>query len=222
MSDQTDFVALYEELGLDAECSMEDFKRAYRRRVSQLHPDHTGRGTDMPRLQRLNHMYETALEFHQSYGRLPGATTPHPQTAARSRMAAAHACESTDAPENDAPMAGFMYRRRYLLLLALFALLLYWLGAQRSGSPTLDPAGPGDEVAPGLLAPQAPRLALGMDQAQARRILGEPDDEHAARWDYGPSWVEFQCGKVASWYSSPLRPLRVGDQDAHATATPQC
>ena len=221
MSDKTDFVALYEELGLDAECSMDDFKRAYRRRVSQLHPDHTGRGSDMPRLQRLNHMYETALEFHQAYGRLPGAASPRPQTAAGARAAAIDARE-TDASESEAPMAGFMHRRRYLVLLALFALLLYWMGVQRSSSPTLDPAGPGDEVAPGLLAPQAPRLALGMDQAQARRILGEPDDEHAARWDYGPSWVEFQCGKVAGWYSSPLRPLRVGEQDAHATATPQC
>lgn len=220
MSEQTDFVALYEELGLDAECGMEDFKRAYRRRVSQLHPDHTGRGADMSRLQRLNRMYEAALEFHQSHGRLPGAPgVPRPQATAWTAM---DADGPPDPAEGDAPVAGPMQRRRYLVLLALIALLLYWLGVQRNGPPTLDPAGPGDEVLPGLLTPQAPRLSLGMDAAQARRILGDPDGEQAARWDYGPSWVEFQCGKVVGWYSSPRRPLRVDAQDAPAAAPPQC
>ena len=78
MSDDTDFVALYNELGLDAECSMQLFKHAYRRRVMQLHPDHQRHPADVARLQRLNRMYAAALEFHRAHGRLPGASRPTP------------------------------------------------------------------------------------------------------------------------------------------------
>ena len=44
MSAQIDFLALYRELGIDPTCSPEAFKHAYRRRVSELHPD---RGSDV-------------------------------------------------------------------------------------------------------------------------------------------------------------------------------
>ena len=27
-------------------------------------------------------------------------------------------------------------------------------------------------------------------------------------WEYGPSWVRFECGQVVDWYSSPLNPLK--------------
>ena len=52
MSEDTDFVSMYEELGLDAECGMDAFKQAYRRRVAALHPDMQGDDSDLPRLQR--------------------------------------------------------------------------------------------------------------------------------------------------------------------------
>ena len=42
MSEDTDFVSMYEELGLDAECGMDAFKQAYRRLMSQHHPDKLG------------------------------------------------------------------------------------------------------------------------------------------------------------------------------------
>ncbi|MCL6714243.1 hypothetical protein M8R20_45475 [Pseudomonas sp. R2.Fl] len=253
MSDDTDFVALYNELGLDAECSMLHFKHAYRRRVMQLHPDHQRHPADVARLQRLNRMYAAALEFHRAHGRLPGASRPTPVSAEDGGgtpvlvddfppapapgPALAFAAEQArwtreSEPANDAdeepvpePVTGFPRRRRYLLILALLALVLYWWGAQKNATPSLDPAGPGDAVSPGLGTPEiTSRLAVGMDARQARRILGEPDGEHAARWDYGPSWVEFRCGRVAGWYSSPLRPLRVDEASAHAATeeVPHC
>lgn len=253
MSDDTDFVALYNELGLDAECSMLNFKHAYRRRVTQLHPDHQRQPVEIARLQRLNRMYAAALEFHRTHGRLPGASRPTlmpagddgdapvfvdelppaPTAAKAPAFAAGRTAWTRDSePANDAdedpepaPVTGFARRRRYLLMLALLALVLYWWGAQKSATPSLDPAGPGDAVSPGLGTPEiTSRLAVGMDTRQARRILGEPDGEHAARWDYGPSWVEFRCGKVAGWYSSPLRPLRVDEASAHAATeeVPHC
>ena len=76
MSEDTDFVSMYEELGLDAECGMDAFKQAYRRRVAALHPDMQGDDSDLPRLQRLNRMYEATLDFHRLHGRLPGASAP--------------------------------------------------------------------------------------------------------------------------------------------------
>ena len=201
VSDETTFFALYEELGLDAGCSLDDFKQAYRRRASQLHPDRVGADTDVQRLQRLNVLYGNALEFHQIHGRLPGNRQPsRPVPVAEPEVAEL------------APVESSGQSHRWLLIgVSLMALLLYWLGlGMRNGyAPTLDPAGPGDQVAPGLFKPQAPTLALGMDAALARGILGKPDEEGADRWDYGPSWVAFQCGKVVDWYSSPLRPLRV-------------
>ncbi len=33
------------------------------------------------------------------------------------------------------------------------------------------------------------------------------------RWEYGPSEIRFTDGKTSGWYSSPLRPLPVGDVD---------
>lgn len=209
MSDETTFFALYEELGLDAGCSLEDFKQAYRRRASQLHPDRAGADTDVQRLQRLNALYGNALEFHQIHGRLPGNRQPsRPMPVAEPAVAEL------------APVESSRHSRRWLLIgISLMALLLYWLGlGMRNGNaPTLDPVGPGDQVAPGLFQPQAPALTLGMDAALARTTLGKPDEESTGRWDYGPSWVEFQCGKVVGWYSSPLRPLRVERDSARAT-----
>lgn len=210
VSDETAFFALYEELGLNAGCSLEDLKHAYRRLASQLHPDRVGAGTDVQRLQRLNVLYDNALEFHQIHGRLPGARPLPLRPRAPMDLDAVGpvSIESTR-------------RRRWPLAAAcLLALVLYWLGlGMRHGdTPTLDPAGPGDRVAPGLFQPQAPNLALGMEATLARSVLGKADEESATRWDYGPSWVEFQCGRVVGWYSSPLRPLRVESDSARATA----
>jgi hypothetical protein len=220
MPDQTDFVTLYEELGLDAECSMEDFKRTYRKRVWQLHPDHAGHNAGMRRLQRLNRMYESALEFHQSYGRLPGAALQIRQPAMAQASATAPALPLAE--EGHALPSGPKYWRRYSITVALAALLLYWLGEPYQGASSLDPAGPGDKVAPGLLAPEAPRLSIGMNQEQVLHILGEPDDEYdASHWSYGASWIEFECSKVIGWYNSPQHPLRVNEPGTQA-ALPKC
>lgn len=76
MAGDTDFLLLYDELGLAPGVSdLDALKRAYRRRVSQLHPDRPGvaNGDDSDRLQRLNRLYGAALAFEQRYGRLPAA-----------------------------------------------------------------------------------------------------------------------------------------------------
>lgn len=77
MAGDTDFLVLYEELGLSPGVSdLDALKHAYRRRVAQLHPDRqSADSTDTDRLQRLNRLYGAALAFEQRYGRLPAATT---------------------------------------------------------------------------------------------------------------------------------------------------
>ncbi len=54
------------------------------------------------------------------------------------------------------------------------------------------------------------RIYIGSSQREVLRIQGEPLFRSETRWDYGPSFIEFQDGKVSGWHSSPLRPLRVG------------
>lgn len=75
MAGDTDFLVLYEELGLAPGISdLDAFKQAYRRRVAQLHPDRQVVGrADTDRLQRLTRLYGAALAFEQRYGRLPAA-----------------------------------------------------------------------------------------------------------------------------------------------------
>lgn len=214
MSEDTDFVSMYEELGLDAECGMDAFKQAYRRRVAALHPDMQGDDSDLPRLQRLNRMYEATLDFHRLHGRLPGASAPPRATRA---PASSDLDEAAWAPDIEAPAAP-RGRRRYLLAGALLAALLYWLGAHRTSIPTLDPTGPGDSAAAAWMPRPSKQLELGMDPDQARRILGNPTVEHPARWQYGPSWVDFECGRVSGWYSAPARPLQVERDSAHQVA----
>jgi hypothetical protein len=76
MAEDTDFAALYRELGVDATCSLTDLRGAWRRRVAKLHPDQGGDAEDTGRLQDLNRQFDAALDFHARFGRLPGAPPP--------------------------------------------------------------------------------------------------------------------------------------------------
>jgi hypothetical protein len=80
-----DFARLYAHLGLQADCSLEEFKQACRRRIRAQHPD-LARETPAPDasqipLVELLPLYVSALRFHRHHGRLPGAA-PTPATGA--------------------------------------------------------------------------------------------------------------------------------------------
>lgn len=79
MADETDFLDLYGKLRLEPNCTLADFKQAYRRHVAAWHPDRRrGSRADAlaaARLQRLTAQYSAAMEFHRRHGRLPGAVS---------------------------------------------------------------------------------------------------------------------------------------------------
>lgn len=104
MSDDTDFAALYRELGIDTTGSLQALRNAYRRRVAKLHPDQGGDAEDTGRLQQLNRLYDAACDFHRRYGRLPGA--PAPSMSARPGGATGKGPWATDTTTTDSTTTG--------------------------------------------------------------------------------------------------------------------
>jgi hypothetical protein len=204
MAGDTDFVALYAELGLRADCTAQELKLAYRRRVGELHPDRVDSIGATGQLQQLNRLYEAAMEFQRLHGRLPGAARP----LARGNHEARTAALSERAAQPRARRA----RWRYVLPAALGLALVLLLPA-REPPPAESVERHATASSTRSAAPSPPvrsaLITIGMASAQAREIQGEPLSGHDERWDYGPSWIALRCGKVTDWYSSPLRPLRV-------------
>ena len=213
MADTTDFAALYRELGVEATCSLDTLRRAWRRRVSRLHPDQGGDAEDTGRLQELNRLYDAALDFHARFGRLPGA--PHEPSAA-----AAAPPTAQSGRENVRTEAGFGRISRWFVVASLAGIaVLGWRIARTddigpSGNrvvPEADADSGAGERHPAQIALEVLAISPGMEKAKVQQILGDPLERHELRWSWGPSWVEFRCDRVTGWYSSPQRPLRVLD-----------
>ena len=235
-----DFTQLYSRLGLHQDCTLAEFKRAYRLRIGSLHPDKGHRrngivGND--ELSELLHLYTTAARFHRRHGRLPGArarwTVPaadpvstRPVAAGAIRIHAplkaadtptgaerprSPAASAADEPAGQRPV-GFA-----LLLVAAVAVLAVALDwsvetAESASGKVIAPVVPPDAIE--IFTPPTPpgRLELGMDPASVLAIQGKPVSVNGERWDYGPSWVRFANGQLVDWRSSPLHHLH--------TATP--
>lgn len=208
MAAKTDFVFLYEQLGLRPGCTREELHRAYRRRVAALHPDRPRAGPHDPlavtRLQELTAAYEAANVFHRRFGRLPGAR----------QVTYASVAPPLPAPRGPSLVADGG-RRKWRIALALVALgVVVWLlvmgpDGERSEAPAASPPDRTTEARPAVGAIVPRGLALGMDKTSVRAIEGEPVITTRGHWDYGPSWIDFDHDKVSDWHSSPLRPLKV-------------
>jgi DnaJ-like protein len=129
MSGNDDFVFLYEQLGVAPGCTHAELRRAYRRRVSELHPDRRGPAadpSDAMRLQELTRAYAEATVFQRRHGRLPGA--PRHPTLRPVRLV----------PQAFAPMAPALPRANLLrrLVLALLVIAaLAWLVWANAAAP---------------------------------------------------------------------------------------
>lgn len=230
MAGEIDFLVLYKILGLNADCELDEFKLAYRRRVAVLHPDRRLDGTNAEiaaeRLQQLMTLYASAIAFQRQHGRLPGAP-------ARVRVVPSDSgpeiqpSNTATASQQDAqrpPLKGTSRRaRRWLVLAGCTALIWVLWPLER---PTTAPSASTDVVAYGAddgseldtvsPSPMPPPIALGMDADTVRAREGPPGDIIAGeRWEYGPSWIRFENNKVVDWYSSPLRPLDAPTRPVH-------
>ena len=216
----TDFLQLYQQLGLRPDSSIEELKLAYRRRVADLHPDRprnaNGANPEVAgeRLRQLTALYGSATAFHRRHGRLPGAGI---------------AARPMPSPAPPAPVAsgGRPWRGRILVLIlaglgVLAGAVWWWADAADDGD-----SGAGYDVSSTavtrVVAPvdgDATELSLklGLSRSEVLEIEKAPISQGDDRWDYGPSWIAFDRGKVSGWYSSPLRPLR--HASVHPPASP--
>ncbi len=205
MTDQTDFMGLYHDLGIGADCSLDALRLAYRRRVAELHPDRAGSGHE-EELKALNLRYEAVLDFHRLHGRLPGAAPePAPRPQRRATTAA-----PVEAAEASGQTGATLPRSTVLLGLALGLALVWWLSPEIDAPAPVPASGVAGQVMPSDSTPSQ-TLQVGMTPSATIAMLGEPVswDKDNTLWLYGPSWVRFHCSRVVDWYSSPLQPLKV-------------
>lgn len=201
-----DFARLYAELGVDARCGIDDFRHACRRRIGDLHPDRpdaTAAGDAGMPLDELLALYTAAVQFHQKYGRLPGA----PAVAFVEHRPAAPMSDSPAVPA--AVMRATTSHRWPMLVLVGSIVLLVALAWSRTVAVAPDAGGSGEAAERVAIEPPAAseRLELGMDRAMVAAIQGEPLRIDGGQWEYGPSWLRFEEGALVDWYSSPLHPL---------------
>lgn len=231
-----DFLQLYIQLGVSADCNVEDFKHACRRRIGDIHPDRSETAVVDKRLQmpldELLALYASAIQFHQKHGRLPGASpaagarTPAPararalQTAdgnvttrapTQATAGGAVVPASARAARDSAPTS---HRYPMLILLGSFLLLtaIAWSNAERE-----EPVADVGEVASvgSMPADGAQMLEMGMGHVAVVEIQGEPLRVDGSRWEYGPSWLRFEDKRLVDWYSSPLHPLKTARPHPH-------
>jgi hypothetical protein len=209
MANDTDFIALYQALGVRPGCALDEFRQAYRRRVAQLHPDRQLRPTEhTPELQHLNALYTAAMQFQLQHGRLPGiAPAATPRMAPPRPQRAPH--EALPTPPQ---------RRRYVrwvfAIVALAGVAMYWniegsLEPQVSTLATVD----APVRTPARADAALRQIQLGMTAVDVLATQGEPVSRNETLWEYGPSWIAFECGQVSNWYSSPIRPLKVAARE---------
>ena len=210
-----DMSQLYSRLGLRPGCTLEEFKYAYLRRIAELHPDHShGAVRDASALSELVWLYATASRFHRRHGRLPGATGPAatPRAARQPQSRAQHAAmpvadignpmgvkEPKSRSERPLHMAALMLPLAAVLLLMFLS------------SDWLTPASrPSSGETPPPSADQSPQwLEPGMAETAVLAVQGDPSKIQGERWLYGPSWVQFENGRLVDWYSAPQHPLKI-------------
>ncbi|MGH8172433.1 MAG: J domain-containing protein [Rhodanobacteraceae bacterium] len=214
MAGNTDFLVFYQELGLRADCSLQDFKRAYRRRVSEIHPDRDPENTvTMHGLQRLNALYANAMEFHRRHGRLPGGL---PRSAAP-RVSDATPVATLPTPAEPAGARQWVFVG-LIVLVAAMGLWAWSDSAREDSSRAAVPAPTADAIAAPAEAAAVNLIDLGTTAERVRELNGEPVSGWEQRWEYGPSWVAFRCGLVSDWYSSRLRPLKAATEHPSPSA----
>ena len=223
MTRGVDFLRLYQEFGLQPSASVDELKLAYRRFVSTLHPDRHGgdpisQHLAQEHLAHLTRLYDAAIRFHREHGRLPGAAGPTAATRPAEPMPPnATVTPTRNAPVGEVSSPDARSGPRPILWVGGLIIIgaLVWLVARLAA---LEDALVPEPVRPSATA-QAPAgpppakatagIHVGMRAEEVLRVQGEPVTRSEYRWEYGPSWIQFDRGRVTEWYSSPLRALRI-------------
>ena len=128
-----DLTLLYSQLGLKPDCSLAELQLAYRRRISELQPNHPDTGLQSPEssalLRNLIWLHTTASRFHRRYGRLPGATAQRPATGESPNAAVQRpyfAYRQAPSRARQAPPPPVVLGFSFLLVILLFGLLVWW------------------------------------------------------------------------------------------------
>lgn len=219
-----DYLADYAQLGLQPGCSVETLERIWRLAVRELHPDRAQTGDDTEartrRLHELTGAYRRLRQFEREHGRLPGGmqrvhsdptdTNVAAMAGAGGNRAEAFGTQTTHRPRRRTGLAATMA--------AGVVALMVWVGTHEMGfepAPVASALSVRTEhsatrAAASALAPRpGQRIRVGSTEAQVERLMGAPLVSEIDLWEYGPSHVRFQRGRVVGWYSSPLKPLPV-------------
>ena len=193
-------------LGLRPGAGVDDLKSAWRRAVSDLHPDRRG-DAGSPELAAVNAAFQRLQAFHRRFGRLPGHIDP----VGVSAPVAAKAARSR--------------RHRWAVAITAMVVAIFVIWPQLEPPPASTPE-PDDDTtsgtafravdhaSPASLGQRAERIDFGTPAADVERLAGPPLFRSAERWEYGPSEVRFRNGLVSGWHSSPLRPLPVASDSS--------
>ena len=206
---QEEFQHLYRLLHLEPGCSLEEFQRAYRRAIAELHPDRldpdAASSEKQAQLRELISLHSLATEFQRRHGRLPGAGLG---------LGHAPASQIPIDPMSPVEIEPATANRRWLIPVAVLAFIAWQIAGQ-----TLAPNE--EQATPALVGAQSAEegtdqdlLVLGIDPETAIAIQGQPEHRSDDLWYYGPSWLKFEDDRLVDWYSSPLHRLKT------ATTTP--
>ncbi len=221
-----DFSVLYSQLGLSPDCSLDQLKHAYRRRIAELHPDRgpaadDSAGEGQIPLSDLNSIYAAALRFHRQHGRLPGSRPAlAPRTEPLPPATEPEAIPPAPLPEPAIEAAAAARRPTIglVVVLAILALAVF-LDSFSSGTDMSKDALSPDMAPTAGYSNAQDQLILGMDMATVISIQGNPVEVRGDEWAYGPSWLRFDKGELVDWHSSPLRRLKTSSESPPTQAS---
>ncbi len=174
-----DFVKLYAELGLRPDCSLDQLKLAYRRRVAELHPDRRGPDT-IPidahqRLSSLIATYRASLRFHRQYGRLPGShhsRAPYPDRLGK-RLPQTATMPAASNDSNAIPLVRAV-GIAIVLIAGLWLLQMAWDRSESGGEQSFS-AVPAGFVPPVVSSDAPPPTAESDRLSESGALLSQPD-----------------------------------------------
>ena len=127
-----DLETIYSELDLSPSCSLEEFQRAYRKQIAELHPDRKSSpqsAETQAALHELIWVYAAVNRFHRRYGRMPGghSSRKHDDASVRTR--------DHDLIAYDVDTSGYTQpRQSTLTVIVLFIALLILLALELNES----------------------------------------------------------------------------------------